>query len=105
MQEERRRSKRMSTQQAVSITLGNGGGIVTAVSDNVSPGGALFYCDCFISPGSEVGLIIVLPLELTNGIAVQVWCCGKVLRVENELREGKFVVAIEFLSLQKLSSA
>jgi len=56
---------------------------VTAVSDNVSSGGALLYCDRFISPRSEVGLVIVLPLEVTTELAVQVWCSGEVLRVDD----------------------
>ena len=40
MQQERRSSKQVSVLQAVSISLGNGGGVATAVSDNVSYGGA-----------------------------------------------------------------
>lgn len=105
MERDRRRSKRVSVQQAATITLGNGGGVATAVSDNVSSGGLLFYCDRFISPGSEVNLVVVLPLELTQGVAVQVFCSGKVRRVEKELREGKFGIAIEFLTVQALPSA
>jgi len=104
MERDRRRSKRVPVQQGLTINLGNGGCVATAVSDNVSPGGALFYCDRFVSPGSEVSLVVVLPLELTQGIAVQVWCSGKVRRVEKELREGKFGIAAEFLGIQALAS-
>lgn len=68
MRQDRRRSKRVTVQEAVSITLGKAGGIVTAVSD-VSSGGPLLYCDRLISPRSEVGLVIVLPLEVTHGIS------------------------------------
>lgn len=102
MQRDRRRSRRLPLEQSVSISLGNGGGIATGVSDNVSLAGAFLYCDRFISQGSQVSLVIVLPLELTEGIAVQVWCCGKIIRVEKELKEGKFGVAIEFLTVQRL---
>ena len=105
MERDRRRSKRVPIQQALTIDLGNGGSVATALSDNVSLGGALFYCDRFISPGSEVSLVVVLPLELTHGIAVQVWCSGKVRRVDKELREGKFGIAVEFLTVQALPSA
>jgi hypothetical protein len=52
-----------------------------------------------------VSLVVVLPLELTQGIAVQVWCSGKVRRVEKQLREGKFGIAVEFLIIQALPSA
>jgi len=105
MQSDRRRNKRVPIQQVLTINLGNGGSVATAVSDNVSSGGALFYCDRFIPPGSEVSLAVVLPLELTHGIAVQVWCSGKMRRVEKELREGTFGIAVEFLTVQALPSA
>jgi c-di-GMP-binding flagellar brake protein YcgR len=105
MSGERRRKRRVSVQQSLSVYVGNGGGIINAVSANLSSGGALFYCDRFISPDSEVSLVIVLPLELTQGIAVQVWCSGKIRRVEKQLTEGKFGIAVEFLSIQALPSA
>jgi hypothetical protein len=99
------RSKRISVQQVVSITLGNGGGIVTAVSNNVSVGGALFYCDRFISRGSHVALLIVLPLEITHEKPTQGWCSGKIVRVEKELKDGKFGIAIDFTTFQVTLSA
>jgi c-di-GMP-binding flagellar brake protein YcgR len=105
MQGDRRRSKRLSVQQTITLNLGNGAGVTSAVSENMSSGGALLYCDRFISPGSELSLIVVLPLELTQGVAVQMWCSGKVRRVEKELRQGKFGIAVEFLTLQALPSA
>jgi len=78
---------------------------MTAVSDNASSGGALFYCDRFISPGSDVGLVFVLPLEITHAKPIQGWCSGKVVRVEKELKDGKFGIAIEFTTFQLLPSA
>ncbi len=105
MPQDRRRSKRISVQQPVSITLGNGGGVVNAVSDNVSSGGALLYCDRFSPPDSDVGLVIFLPLEATHRETVQVWCLGKVLRIENELTDGKVGIAMKFTTFQVLPSA
>jgi hypothetical protein len=105
MPQDRRRSKRISVQQALSITLGNGGEVVTAVSDNMSSGGALFYCDRLISPDTDVGLVIDLPLEITHGEPVQVLCLGKVVRGEKEFKDGKVGVAIEFTTFQVLPSA
>jgi len=58
-----------------------------------------------MSSGSEVILVLMLPLELTQGVAVQVWCSGQVRRIERELKEGKFGMAIEFLTVQALPSA
>jgi c-di-GMP-binding flagellar brake protein YcgR len=103
--QERRRSQRIPVQQSVSISLGDGGGLATAVSENISSGGAFFYSDRYISAGSEVGLILVLPREVTLGEPVRVWCVTKVVRVESQLKEGKFGVALEFLSFQVLSQA
>ena len=105
MSEERRRNRRVSVQQTLTVTLGNGGGVTNAISENISSGGALLYCDRFISAGSELSLVVVLPLELTQGIAVQVWCSGKVRRVEKQLKEGKFGIGVEFLTVQALPSA
>lgn len=105
MEGERRRNKRVSVQQTVSINLGNGSGIMNGISENVSCGGALFYCDRYISPGSDVSLVIVLPLELTNGVAVQIWCSGKVRRIQKELKEGKFGIGVEFLTVQAVPRA
>jgi uncharacterized membrane protein YecN with MAPEG domain len=76
----------------------------TALSDDVSSGGAIFYCDLFISPHSDVGLVIVLPLEIAQGKPVQVWCLGKVLRVGKELKDSKFRIAVEFTTFQVLPS-
>ena len=100
MSGDRRRNRRVSVQQTLSVDLGNGGGITSAVSENISCGGALLYCDRFISPGSEVSLIVVLPLELTQGVAVQIWCSGKVRRIQKQLKEGKFGIGVEFLTVQ-----
>jgi hypothetical protein len=71
----------------------------------VSSVGALFYCDRFISPGSDVALVIVLPLEITHAKPIQGWCSGNVVRVEKELRNGKFGIAIQFTTFQVLPSA
>lgn len=93
MRQDRRRSKRFSVQQIVSITLGNGGGVVTAISDNVSTLGAFLYCDRFIAPGTT---FFALPLQMTHGKAVPGWCSCKVLRIEKELSDGKFGTGVEF---------
>ena len=85
---ERRLSERAMIQQTVSLTLGNGGGVIRAVSVNLSAAGALVLCDRFIAPGSMIGSLLILPVE--EGIGVQAWCSGKVVRVEPEVRDGKF---------------
>ena len=103
MLQERRRSQRVLVQQVVSISLG--GDLATAVSENVSSGGAFIYCDQFIASGSEVGLVLVLPLEVTQGEPVRVWCICRVVRVEKQLIKGKFGIGLEFLNFQVLPQA
>lgn len=79
-----------------------------ALAKNISSGGAFLYCDSFIAVGSQVGLLLflsVLPLEITQGAPVRVWCVAKVVRVEPELVEGKFGTALEFISIQTLPQA
>ena len=108
MHQERRRAQRIPFQQVVSVSLGNGGGEVTAVAQNVSSGGAFLHCDRLISPGSQVALLLVLsvlPFEITHGKAVRVWCVSKVVRVEPQLIDGKFGTALEFVSIETLPQA
>lgn len=90
-------------QQTVSLTLGNGGGVVTAVCVNVSASGALVLCDRFLAPGSMISSVLVLPVEV--GVGVEAWCSGRVVRVEPELRDGKFATALQFQNFQTVPRA
>ena len=105
MSQERRRSQRIAVQQAVFITLENGGRRCTGIAENVSSGGVFLYSDYFIPAGTEVRLTLVLPPEITHGENVRVWWVGKILRVDPEQREGKFGIAIGFEQLQVLPQA
>ena len=80
MSQERRRSQRIAVQQAVFITLENGGRRCTGSAENVSSGGVFLYSDYFIPAGAEVRLTLVLPPEITHGENVRVWWVGKILR-------------------------
>ncbi len=101
---DRRRAQRIALKQAVCVVLGDGGCEVPAVTENFSSDGVLLYADQLIPEGSEAGLLLALPrMEETE--AKRVWCFGKVLRVEKELREGKFGVAVAFQRYQVLSQA
>jgi len=86
------------------VVIGNDGHEAPAITDNFSSAGVLLYADQLIPEGSEAGLLLALPrMEETE--AKRVWCFGKVLRVEKELREGKFGVAVAFQRYQVLSQA
>jgi hypothetical protein len=102
---DRRRAQRITLKQAVSLVVGNGGREVPAITENLSSAGVLLYADQLIQEGSEIGLILVVPpLEMeTEG--KRTWCFGKVLRVEKELKEGKFGMAIGFQRFEVLSQA
>jgi len=108
MPQERRRSQRISIEQVASVSLGNGGDTMIALAKNISSRGAFLHCDRFVAPGSQVGLLLflsVLPLEITQGQPVRVWCVSKVIRVDPELVDGKFGTALQFISIQTLPQA
>ena len=102
---ERRRSERFPIHQHLSINLGNGGHEVAAFSENISSEGAFVYCERFIAAHTQVSLSVALPTERTQSESVRVWCGGQVVRVEPQLKEGKFGIALEFLSLHVLREA
>jgi hypothetical protein len=64
----------------------------------------LLYADQLIREGSEVGVILVVPPVETEAEG-KLWCFGKVVRVEKELKEGKFGIVIGFQRRQVLSQA
>ena len=102
---DRRRAPRIALQQAVSLVIGNGGHEVPAITENLSSAGVLLYADQLIREGSEIGLILVVPAAEPEAEGKWMWCFGKVLRVERELKEGKFGMAIGFQRFEVLSRA
>ena len=102
---DRRRTQRISLQQAVSIVLGDGGYEVRAITENVSSGGVLLYSTQFIPEGTEVGVILTLPPTEPEAEWRPTWCFGRVLRVEKELKEEMFGTAIGFYRFEMLSEA
>lgn len=83
---DRRRAQRIAFQEYVSVVVGNDFYEVPAITENLSSAGVLVYTDRRIQEGSEVGLILVVPPAEAEG--KRMWCLGKVLRVEKELKEG-----------------
>ena len=102
---ERRRSERFPIHQYLLINLGNGGQEVAACSENISSVGAFVYCERFIAAHTQVSLIVTLPTETTHSESVRVWCGSQVVRVEPQLKEGKFGIAMEFINLHVLREA
>ena len=85
----------------MSLVIRNGGHEVAAITENLSSAGVLLYADQLVREGSEIGLILVVPAAETE--AKSTWCFGKVLRVEKELKEGTFGMAIGFQRFEVLS--
>jgi hypothetical protein len=102
---DRRRAQRIALQQVVSVSLGNGGYEVPAITENISSDGVFLYSDQLIHEGSEAGFILVVPPTETEPEGKRMWCFGKILRVEKESQEGKFGMAIRFQRYQVLSQA
>jgi c-di-GMP-binding flagellar brake protein YcgR len=102
---ERRRGQRIPVRQMVTISLGNGGHQVSAFSLNISSGGAFIYCDRFLGLESGVALILDLPPDITKAGSCRVWCEAKVVRIDQQLTEGKFGIALAFTSVQPLPEA
>jgi c-di-GMP-binding flagellar brake protein YcgR len=102
---ERRYTQRFPIHQYVLINLGNGGQEIAAFSENISSGGALVYCERFLAANTQVSVIVALPAAATQGANVRVWCDSQVVRVEPQLREGRFGIALEFLSFHLLPQA
>jgi c-di-GMP-binding flagellar brake protein YcgR len=103
--EERRSNRRIPVQQAVTVALGNGGHQVSALSANISAGGVFVYSNRFLPLGSKVALIIDLMPEITKADTRRVWCEAKVMRIDQELKDGQFGIALAFLSVHPLPQA
>ena len=102
---DRRRAHRIALQQAVSLVIGNGGHEVPAITENLSSAGVLLYADQFIQEGALIGFVLVLPPIETETEGKRVWCLGKIVRIESELKEGKFGLAIGFQRYEVLHQA
>lgn len=102
---ERRYKQRFPIHQYLLMNLGNGGQEIAAFSENVSWCGAFVYCERFIPAGTQVSLIVALPREATRGESVRVWCDSQVVRVDSQLKDGQFGIALEFLNLHVLPQA
>jgi hypothetical protein len=85
--------------------IGNDGYEVPAITENLSSAGILLYAAQLIQEGSEIGLILVMPPVEAEAEGRRMWCFGKVLRVEKELKEGQFGMAIGFQRFEVLSQA
>jgi len=104
MKPDRRANPRIAVQQQISISLGNGGDI-TGITENISRRGAFLYCDRFILLGTKLRLLLVFPEEMNDSGSIQASCLSRVVRLEDQLKEGKFGMALEFLNVETFPRA
>jgi PilZ domain-containing protein len=94
--EEHRSSKRVWTRQSVSLICRKNDRTGTAVTENISSGGAFVCSDVSFPQGSEVELPLVWPPAVTGTRReIELYGFGTVLRME-EIVEDTFVMAIRF---------
>jgi PilZ domain len=98
--EERRRHHRVAVQQIVALTSSTCSGDKGALTEDISLGGALVRTNSCVAEGSEVSLVVALPVEITRTSEVRVLCTGIVLRrQEHGIRA---IVAIKFSNYEFL---
>ena len=85
--------------------IGNDGHEVPAITENLSSAGILLYAAQFIREGTLIGLVLVLPPIEKEKEGERVWCLGKIVRMERDLKEGKFGLAIGFQRYEVLHQA
>jgi PilZ domain len=92
--QEHRRHARVAVQQIVSLTSSTCIGDKAALTEDMSLGGVLLKTNSCVAEGSEVALLLVLPVEITGTREVRVFCRGRVLRrAEHGTRAA---IAVEF---------
>jgi c-di-GMP-binding flagellar brake protein YcgR len=92
--EEHRRHHRVAVQQIVSLTSSTCTGDKGALTEDISLGGALVRTNSCVAEGSEVSVIVALPVGITGTSELRVLCRGRVVRREE--RGARAVVGIEF---------
>jgi len=102
---DRRRAQRIDLKQDASLVIGDGGLVIAAITENFSSAGVLLYADQLIQDGSEIGLVLVVPPTESEAKGRRMWCLGRVVRVEKQLKEKRFGLAIALQRFEELSHA
>ena len=61
---------------------------------DISTRGVYFMIDQDLAPGSALDFMLTLPAEITRGTEVFIHAQGKVVRVENQARDGERRVGV-----------
>lgn len=99
---ERRRYLRTDVREDVRLSHDNGGHDVAGSVVNISLGGAFMHAERFLGEGSELTFLATFPPDTLRLARSRAFCRAKVLRMERHLVEGRFAVALRFMSVQVL---
>lgn len=77
---DRREYPRVAVEQIVTLTCPTCPADTAAVTQNLSLGGVLLKTSNCVEEGTEVGLTLVFPLEITRTREVHIVCRGNVVR-------------------------
>ena len=92
--QEKRAARRFALHVPVNVAHGEGAAqSQLAQIRDVSARGICFYLESAISQGSPIGFTLTLPPEITLTESIRVQCKGRVVRVEEETKDGKVAVA------------
>ncbi len=97
---ERRLHHRIAVEQIVTLTCPTCPADTAAVTQNLSLGGVLLRTSNCVKEGTEVGLTLVFPVEITHTREVHILCRGKVLR--REQFGTRSAIALEFKHYEPL---
>jgi len=103
---ERRSLTRFGLQVSVRIQISGTDAVVFAETKNISAGGVYIYTSSQIELGTDLDLVLTLPPELTQTTAaIDISCKARVLRVNEELPDGRTGIAAEIYSYDFLAHA
>jgi PilZ domain-containing protein len=92
--QEKRTARRFALHVPVSVQHGETGAQKNSVEiRDVSARGICFYLESAIAQGSPIGFTLTLPPEITLTESIRVQCRGRVVRVDQPEKDGKFAVA------------
>jgi hypothetical protein len=106
MWEKHRKAERVPAAEPVSGSWTNGGAhAISGITRDLSACGAFLYCERAPELGSEIELLLTLPAKLAGGDTANVLCRGRVVRVEPSGDGLTVGVAVEFESVERISSS
>jgi len=96
--EDRRRFVRLDTEAKTSYTVLDSGRRVASTARNTSGGGACFFTDSRLSPGTMVQVVIAFPRRTVTFTAEVVWS-GPVVVKEPNCPVLPFQTGVRFLAI------